>query len=201
MTADEQKRTEIFEAEAARLTEDGYKCKDITTTALTANVAGTLLGIVAAAPLCVLFCCLFGINETYPHPLIYFGVIIVSIVVHELIHGLTWSLFTKHGFKSVAFGVIWKYLTPYCSCKEALGRGQYILGGIMPGLVLGIIPQVTACFTGSFLLELYGAFMTICAGGDLMIFIMILRDKKCGDEYYLDHPTKIGLLKLYKEEN
>lgn len=41
----------------------------------------------------------------------------VGIVLHELIHGLTWARYTSHGFKSIKFGVLWKMLTPYCHCK------------------------------------------------------------------------------------
>lgn len=199
MTEDEARRTEIFEAEVASFNGKGYISKDITTSALTANVVGTVLGVVAALPLLLLYLWLYGFNESYWNFWVFIIAIAVSIVVHELIHGLTWSLFTRNGFKSVAFGFIWKYLTPYCSCKEALKRGQYILGGIMPGLVLGIIPQAVACFTGIYMLAFFGAFMTVCAGGDLMIFVMILMDRKNRDEHYLDHPTKIGLVKFYKE--
>ena len=39
---------------------------------------------------------------------------IVGIVVHELIHGLTWACYAKSGWKSISFGVMWKMLTPYC---------------------------------------------------------------------------------------
>lgn len=199
MTSDEMKRTEIFEGEIASFASKGYKSREITTSAAAANIVGTILGIIVALPLAVLYFFVNDFAEEYSNLYLFVAALLVSIVVHELIHGLTWGLFTKNGFKSIAFGVIWKFLTPYCSCKEALKKGQYILGGIMPGLVLGIAPQILACVTGIYQLALYGAFMTICAGGDMMILVMILKDKKNDDEYYLDHPTKIGLVKIYRE--
>ena len=49
---------------------------------------------------------------------ITFILAIIGIVVHELIHGLTWACFAKNGWKSISFGVWWKVLTPYCHCNE-----------------------------------------------------------------------------------
>ena len=201
MTKDEERRTAVFEAETQRFLSEGYESRDITTTALIANVAGTLLGALAAAPFVVIYL-LFAARDNDIGTIgffVTFGVFLVSIVVHELIHGFTWGLFTKNGFRSIAFGVIWEYLTPYCSCKEALSRRKYIAGGVMPGIVLGIIPLIVSCIIGYLPLMLYGGVMTICAGGDFLILSMIMRDKKNREEYFLDHPTKIGLVKFYKD--
>lgn len=33
-------------------------------------------------------------------------VLVVGIIVHELIHGLTWGLYAKSKFKSISFGVM-----------------------------------------------------------------------------------------------
>ena len=41
-----------------------------------------------------------------------FILMFVGIVVHELIHGLTWAYYAKSGWKSISFGVMWKLLTP-----------------------------------------------------------------------------------------
>lgn len=41
-----------------------------------------------------------------------FVALMAGIVVHELIHGLTWAYFAKKGFKSIRFGVFWEMLTP-----------------------------------------------------------------------------------------
>jgi hypothetical protein len=60
----------------------------------------------------------------------------IGIILHEL-HGITWAKYTKDGFKSIRFGVLWKFLTPYCHCKEPLVK-HYIIGGIMPAIVLGL---------------------------------------------------------------
>ena len=43
-------------------------------------------------------------------------------------------------------------LTPYCCCGSPLLRGQYILGSVMPTIILGFIQGWIAIRTGSFLL-------------------------------------------------
>ena len=69
----------------------------------------------------------------------------------------------------------------------------------MPCIVLGIIPAVLACFFADTFLLAFGFVMTVCAGGDLMIFLMILKSKLKGDVLFLDHPTDVGLAAFVRE--
>ncbi len=121
---------------------------------------------------------------------IIFSSIVIGIVLHELIHGLTWSIFAKNGLKSMKYGVIWKWLTLYCHCKEPLLVKEYIIGALMPAAILGFIPSILAIFTGNIALILFGLFFTMAAGGDFMM-INILR-KESMNSLVQDHPSKIG---------
>ena len=202
MTKDEQKRTEIFNAESSKLISEGYVSRDLLISGAKANTVGMLFGLVPVIPFAIWYLIAYGAFD--PFEQVYDSVavcvaLLISIPVHELIHGITWSLFASKRIKSIAFGVAWKSVTPYCSCKEALKRGHYTIGVIMPGIVLGIIPLIISCIIGSASLFVYGMFMTITAGGDLLIFSMILREKKSKQECFLDHPSKIGLVKFEKE--
>ena len=71
---------------------------------------------------------------------ITFILVIVGIVVHELIHGLTWACYAKRGWKSISFGVMWKLLTPYCHCDEPMHISGYMMGAMMPCIILGCHP-------------------------------------------------------------
>ena len=117
-------------------------------------------------------------------------VMTIGIILHELIHGLTWSIFAKNGFKSIKFGILLKMLTPYCHCKEPLKVKHYILGGIMPGIVLGIIPAIYSIFIGNIFLLIFGSFFTLAAMGDFMIINLIRKENK--DSFVQDHPTEAG---------
>ena len=126
-------------------------------------------------------------------------ILIASIIIHELLHGTDWIIFTKGKFKSIAFGVVWQALMPYCTCKEPLRKGHYIVGLVLPFIILGIIPCIIACAIGSIALLLFGCMMIVCAGGDLLILVLILKTGLKGDVLFLDHPTDVGLAAFVKE--
>ncbi len=119
------------------------------------------------------------------------GLIFVGgVVAHELVHGITWALFAKNGFRSIRFGVMWKMATPYCHCKEPLQIKHYLIGAITPFIFVGLIPAIYAIATGSTGWLLFGIFYTIGAIGDFMI-IDLLRNEKMTD-FALDHPSEAG---------
>lgn len=117
---------------------------------------------------------------------------ILGIVIHELIHGLTWSFFffTNKGFKSIKFGVLWKQLTPYCHCKAPLKVKHYMLGAIMPAIILGLIPAVYAILFGNFSLLVFGTFFTIAASGDILIVYLMRKENL--ESFVQDHPSECG---------
>ena len=117
-------------------------------------------------------------------------VLIIGIIAHELIHGIFWAAFAKKGFKSIKFGVLWKMITPYCHCKEPLKVKHYILGGIAPAIFMGVIPAITAMFTGSIWLLIFGMFFTLAACGDFLIINLLRKEKP--DDYVEDHPSEAG---------
>jgi len=127
-----------------------------------------------------------------------FGILILGIVVHELIHGITWSRFAKDGFKSIKFGVLWKMLTPYCHCTEPLKVKQYIWGAITPAIILGFIPSVLAILTGNLGILIFGIFFTMAAGGDFLIINLIRKENK--NDLVQDHPSEAGCYIYRKTE-
>lgn len=119
-----------------------------------------------------------------------FGLMILGIVIHELIHGIIWAKFAKEGFKSIKFGVLWKMLTPYCHCKEPLNVRQYILGAIAPAIILGLLPAVIAIMIGNIGMLIFGIFFTMAAGGDFLIINLIMKENK--NDLVQDHPSEAG---------
>ncbi len=120
-----------------------------------------------------------------------------GIILHEFIHGITWARFAKNGHKSIKYGIIWKAITPYCHCKEPLLVKHYILGALMPGLILGIIPSFYGLVSGNLIGIFIGGFFTLAASGDFMIISKLLYQNAA---YYVqDHPSKIGCY-IYKSD-
>jgi membrane-associated HD superfamily phosphohydrolase len=127
---------------------------------------------------------------------VFMAIIMLSVLIHELIHGLCFMLFAKEGQKSVKIGFIWKYLTPYAHCKEPLSKAHYRIALLMPGLILGIIPIVIGLSFGYFFLFILGLFLTLAAGGDLII--LILTYSVAVDRKLLDHPSECGFFIIDK---
>lgn len=127
----------------------------------------------------------------------FLGAMVVGIVVHELIHGITWACFAKQGFKSIRFGVMWKYLTPYCHCSESLKVRHYAIGGLMPLVVLGIVPAIIAIPLKSLFWLTFGVIFIAAAAGDIMVCWRIRKENP--ENMILDHPTEAGYL-VYEED-
>ena len=120
----------------------------------------------------------------------FFYALPIIIVLHEFLHGITWSFFCKNGFKSIRFGIIWKYVTPYAHCKEELPIKSYRMGTLMPFFILGLVPvTISYILKNGFLLTL-GFINIISAGGDL-IMLWLLR-KVPENQKILDHPNEVG---------
>ena len=121
---------------------------------------------------------------------LFFVLMIVGIVVHELIHGITWACFAPSGRKSISFGIMWKMLTPYCHCNEPMRPRPYIIGALMPLIVLGIIPAIICLISGSLFLLVWSTIFISAAGGDIWIVLLLMKERH--DCTVLDHPSEAG---------
>ena len=198
LSAKEQRRLNVFEETCERLSQKGYKKTDLTISIVKANLFVFLLAIPVVAIGVLLFAWKNPISLLMPSPhgsLLFFVLFFVLVVVHELIHGLTWSLYAEHHFKDIEFGFMKEYLTPYCTCTTPLLKSHYIMGALMPCVVLGILPTAIGILLGSHLLFWIGIVMILAAGGDIMIVIKVLAYKSQRDSKEIlvyDHPTQAG---------
>ena len=188
LTEAEKRRMEKFEAMSESMIAQGYRKVELTVSVVFANVFSVILFIPVFGLSLWIF---FSRNpDTEFHAWSATGIIllisfVVLTVVHELIHGLSWSIFTRHHWQDIEFGFMKQYLTPYCNCKEPLTKGQYIFGAVIP-LIAGIL-------AGSFDVLLIGIVMTVAAAGDILIIWKVLTyQSKAGTVVYVDHPTQAG---------
>jgi hypothetical protein len=130
---------------------------------------------------------------------IIMGIMVAGIVVHELIHGITWACYAKRGIHAISYGVIWKMLTPYTHCDEPMHIRPYVVACLMPLIVLGIIPSVIAIIIGWIPLLAFGIFFIAGAMGDVLIVWML---RKENPQYLvLDHPSEAGYFIYEPEEH
>ena len=130
---------------------------------------------------------------------LFFPILIVGAVIHELLHGITWGYFAKNKMKSIKFGVKWQYITPYCHCKEPLKVKHYWIGGAMPLIVMGIIPAIVAIAIGNSFLLHFGIFFSWAAGGDIISLFMLRKLDR--NSYVSDHPTEMGFYQEVEQED
>ena len=198
LSAKEQKRLNVFEETCERLSQEGYKKTDLTIGIVKANIIVLLLAIPVVAVGVLLFTWKNPVSVLRPTPqgsILFVALFMVLIVVQELIHGLTWSLYAEHHFKDIEFGFMKEYLTPYCTCTTPLPKIQYIMGALMPCIVLGILPTAIGILLGSSLFFWTGIIMILSAGGDIMIVWKVLAFKKQDESEEVliyDHPTQAG---------
>jgi hypothetical protein len=121
---------------------------------------------------------------------LFTAVMIISVVAHELIHGLTWQVCAKTSSARIAYGVQWKTLTPYAHLRGPIEVNAYRIGGLMPGLLLGIIPYVISLALGNVPMLLFSIIHTLAAGGDGLI-LWSLRTVPPG-ALVEDHPSRAG---------
>ena len=196
LTEAEQKRLDKFERISSELVEKGYRKSDLQISIVWANVVVILMTIPVMAVGIILMNIFhpdISFKQNLSGTLFVMIGFLVLIVVHELIHGFTWSFFSENGLKDIEFGFMKQYLTPYCTCSTPLKKSGYICGALMPLLVLGLIPTVIAVVIGSVSLLYVGLLMILSAGGDILIVIKLLRYKSQAKELLIyDHPTQAG---------
>ncbi|MDY4167361.1 MAG: DUF3267 domain-containing protein [Fournierella sp.] len=199
----EQARLEDFQRLSGQMRQQGYRRVDLVVDVVQANVMAVVVMLPFLAAAAVLFFALNPVGEVYI-PLsgmaLWLLAFLVLVVLHEAIHGLTWGLMAPHGFKAIAFGVIWQMLTPYCTCNDGLKRWQYLLGGLMPTLILGFGLAGLATAQGSLWLFSLAEVMILGGGGDFLVVFKMLRHPQKEGAVYYDHPYECGLV-VFEPEN
>lgn len=173
--------------------------KDLSISMVKAN----LLSIVFSLPLAFLLMYLYfwrwgadmNISTERSASFLYFiltigAILILGSILHELIHGFSWAYFGHKPLDAIKFGFQWKTLMPYTHSREPMEVQVYRLGGVMPLLVLGILPSLIGIVTGNGWIIFFGFLFTIGAGGDMLV-LWLIRGVKPG-QLVEDHPTQVG---------
>ena len=121
------------------------------------------------------------------------AIIAVSVVIHELLHGIGWAISSGRGWSVVRFNI--SALMPSCACKAVLTRGQYLVGVLLPFLVLGTGSAVFLFLYPGTVSVLTMAVNFVAAGADLLIALRAARERGA---LIADHPTEAGYIAYFK---
>jgi hypothetical protein len=188
-----------FEKMKAQLCENGYREKDVTTTSGRAMAYGVLY----ALPFVLVFGLMYRLLLVERAHLlevsglsfycVFIAVIVISVVIHELLHGVGWAAASGKGWNVVRFNI--NAMMPSCASKAALEKRAYLTGVLMPFIVLGFGSVVFIFMYPGTVSLLTMMVNFISAGADLMIAFHVLKE---GDALIVDHPTKAGYIAFYK---
>ena len=199
LTEKELKRKNDFEKLNSEMQQKGYKIKNMTINIRQANFLGPLsmLPFIALTFLFYYNVNSFDLGGISLRFVVAAFLLLPLIILHELIHGVTWGFFAKNHFHSIDFGFIWSSFSPYCTCSEPLKKWQYLLGTAMPTLVLGGGGAVAAVMTNQLLLFLAAEYMILSGGGDFQLILRsILTDKR--ESLYCAHPYECAFVVFEK---
>ncbi len=158
---------------------------------------GNLIALILAIPTAAFQFLLFALLhpgqeiEFSASSLLFFLVgLLISVILHEVIHAFTWMIVAGLPRSAVSFGVHRPTLSPYAHVNVSITVNAYRLGVLMPGFLLGILPYLIALFTGHDLLLLLSIANTTAAGGDWIVLWLLRRLPST--TMVQDHPTRIG---------
>lgn len=174
---------------------EGYTTEKRTISMLAANIwaIGVLLAFMAIGWLLII-----SIHDPvdYRNMLFLILAILLAIVVHELIHGITWMAVTHSSFKHLSFGLLPGGV--YCHIDVPMKKRAYVVGALMPLMLLGVVPFILSLFSGSVALMFFGATMIGTAMGDVLIVWAIRKESP--DTMVYDHPTEPGCVLYHPSE-
>jgi len=120
---------------------------------------------------------------------------LILVVIHELLHAISWKYLGGLSFRDFKFGIVWKTLSPYCHATKPMTAHAYRIGAMIPGIVLGLLPIGFGTVTGDGFWAVLGALLTAGAVGD--VYILWLLRRVPASTFVIDHPTRAGCIVLH----
>ena len=194
-----KKENEDFSRVQADLKASGYIEKDVTIPSGKAMI----LGVLYALPFIIIMGLLYRfllidrahLSEVggFSFYIMFIAIIAISVVIHELLHGIGWAISSGKGWKVVRFNI--NAMMPSCACKAALRKKSYLIGVLAPFVVLGL-GSILFVFVYPGTVSLLTMMVNfIAAGADLVIAFNVLKEGNC---LIADHPTEAGYVAFCK---
>lgn len=158
-----------------------------------------ILAIVSYIPLAIIIVVFKDFfSKTFSSNLMYLYLIgiILYFLLHEVCHGIGYSIFAKDK-KNIKYGVAIEKGALYALCQERLSKKAIIISLLFPIIFLTIIPIVIGIPLKLPTLILYALLNLIGAVADITMCILIL--KLPDDIEYIDYNSDIGAYFISKK--
>lgn len=117
-------------------------------------------------------------------------IIVISVTLHELLHGLGWMLAGHLRWADIYFHV--SAMMPTTNCKIPLTKRAYLTGVLLPFIVFGLTGLAALLLLPGTLTLLIALTNFTLAGADLLIALCVIREP--ANACFTDHPTMAGYL-------
>lgn len=118
----------------------------------------------------------------------FIAIILVSVTLHELLHGFGWMFAGHLRWVDIHFHV--HAMMPTTNCDISLTKRAYLVGVLLPFIVLGALSLAALLlFPGTITLLTALTNFTL-AGADLLIALHLIREPQ--NARIADHPTLAG---------
>ena len=193
------RKKQEYEDLVKEMDEKGYEARLKKISIITANLFGVILLAIVGGISFGAYALIYGKSAIdydkmfgfkLPYGFLFFmAMYIISIFVHEFIHGFFWHFPCEKKWGSIDFGFNAKLVTPYCHCREALTVKRYFWGSIAPTLFLGVLPIVLGIVIPNLFLVTFGVIGVVGGCGDMMVIWTLRKHKDC---MLFDHPHEVG---------
>ena len=119
----------------------------------------------------------------------YLILMLFYFLLHEIFHGIGYSLFVKNR-KSIKYGCVLEKGVFYAMCQEKIGKNAILISLMFPLVFLSVIVGIIGLIFNIDLLCLLAIINLAGAAGDLLMFFFILKKPK--DIKYIDYDNVIG---------
>lgn len=175
-----------------QMEKQGYKREESVLSGTKVSVLGLISSGIVSILFIVLYIAIYK-EQSYLE-FTYFSFIIqvvISLFIHEILHGLAWKIAGKLKWEDIAFGI--SHLIPYCHCHKCIDRNLYLVGIVTPIILLGGVPSIAAIILQNPFLLIFGTINILLAGGDIVLALKLVKIKEKTVKVF-DHPYKAGFV-------
>ena len=122
----------------------------------------------------------------------FIPILILGAIAHEGLHGVGWKYAARLRWSDMSYGIQWNLLTPYAHSNQPMPKSAYLIGSLLPAIILGVIPYLIALIVGHDWLLMFGFVFTFSAGGDLWVVYKLRRVSS--DAWVQDHAENAGCM-------
>ena len=109
---------------------------------------------------------------------------IIWLIIHEILHGIGFSIFKCVDKRSITFGMFLEKGIFYCMCKQNIPKKVILTSLFFPITIIGVVTLIIGMIINSYILVFLSVLNIVSSIGDIVMIIYFI--KAPSDIIYLD---------------